>query len=194
MLDIEAIDPNYYNAKNTPEFISFDKKLYLSINGIGEPDHNEFQSKSKLLLEFAQEFANYALKEHQISFSIPRLETLWELDQSAKDKSQLHTRWAWKLLLRIPLKFKDSLISLFQSYHSDGNTSSVNGISIFEYEDGDCVQMLGKGHMSSNTDIPIGEMFRYIRQLGRRPKEFHHEIYLGKTPSDKTVIIRQPLH
>lgn len=136
-------------------------------------------------------------------FVVAPLEGLWWLENEqaleTAHKDQLH----WYSIMRLPAFVTAEVLKeaclRYEQKHPDADTS---GVSLWEWEEGDCVQIL---HIGSYDDEPqsIAKLHAFAQERGYRVMineanlRFHHEIYLSNPnricEAKRKTILRLPI-
>jgi hypothetical protein len=100
-IDLTKEYKTYYTAKIYPEIVEIEEGKFLTIEGKGAPESDEFQAKINALYSFAYSI-KMLMKKQGIDFSVAKLEGLWWSDSDRPYTEIPREEWRWKLLIRQP--------------------------------------------------------------------------------------------
>ncbi|AGK61707.1 hypothetical protein Asulf_01736 [Archaeoglobus sulfaticallidus PM70-1] len=100
-LDLTKEYKTYYTAKTTPEIVEIEEGQFLTIEGKGSPDGDEFQAKVSALYSLAYGVKNICKREGK-DFVVPKLEGLWWVESDKPALEVPREEWRWKLLIHMP--------------------------------------------------------------------------------------------
>lgn len=100
-IDLTKKYPKYYSAKEEPEIVQFEEAQYISIEGKGAPESEEFQRKIRALYSVAYAIKSICKKKGK-DFVVPKLEGLWWVESDKPYFEVPREEWFWKLLIRVP--------------------------------------------------------------------------------------------
>jgi hypothetical protein len=195
-IDLTKEYKSYYNATKKPELIKFDEAQYLSINGIGAPAGDEFNSKVQALYPLAFGVKNLSKKAGR-DYVVPKLEGLWWVEDKRPFMDVPREEWHWQLLNRLPEFISIDLIEKARTeVIKKKKIELVKEINIEKMKEGHCVQILHIGPYSTEPET-IDKIFEFIMNNDLVPNGLHHEIYLSDprntAPEKMKTILRQPV-
>jgi hypothetical protein len=100
-LDLTKEYKTYYTGRITPEIIDFDEAQFLTIQGKGAPQSDEFMAKLEALYPLAYGI-KMPMKKEGKDFTVAKLEGLWWVESSKPFMEVSREQWQWKLLIRMP--------------------------------------------------------------------------------------------
>lgn len=182
----------YLNNKKG-QLIKLDSMKYLSIEGVGNPNENEFSEKIGLLYQMSYTIKmtnKKQLKENTYDYTVYPLEGLWSLTEHGQtldylDKNEL----VYKIMIRQPdfISNQDFNIAL-EKVKAKNNDIRINDIKFEEIEEGLCYQMLHIGSYEREVET-FDKMKKFINENNYELKTLEHkEIYLSdfrKVSEDK---------
>ncbi|MFZ5933092.1 MAG: GyrI-like domain-containing protein [Patescibacteria group bacterium] len=195
-LDLTKEYKMYYTAKATPEIAEFAEAPFLTIEGKGAPQGEEFMAKLGALYPLAYGI-KMPMKKEGKDFTVAKLEGLWWVESDKPFKEVPREEWQWKLLIRMP---EFVTLEIFEKAKSEviekKGIELVNKVKFEKIKEGKCIQVLHIGPYSAEA-----ESWKKIIKLMEEKKlvenGLHHEIYLSdprKTPPQKMkTILRQPV-
>jgi hypothetical protein len=161
-----------YATPKAPAFIQTTPGLYLTVEGQGAPEGQEFQGKIAAIYGVAYTIKFTKKKLTGQNFKIAPLEGLWWVDE---DRS----RWKWKLLVRVPdfLTERD-LASAREELLHKGKGEDTPEVKLETIDEGECVQVLHLGPYENETPT-IEALHAFAENKGIVIVGPHHEIYLS---------------
>jgi hypothetical protein len=186
-----------YVAPKTPVQVTVRSAKYLAITGRGGPAAPAFQRSLGALyalaftIKMARKFAGR-------DYAVAKLEGLWWGERRGRlliDEPQ--SRWRWTLMIRVPpfITEADRRTAL-ATLTARGKDPLVKSVKLEVLKEGRCVQVLHVGPYDAEHES-IGRMMAFTRELGRRFRGKHHEIYLSdprRVPARRLkTILRHPV-
>lgn len=167
--DVKKEMKDAYGVKTKPIRITLPKASYLKIAGTGNPNEKDgaYATAVRLLYGLQYTIKMSMKKQWEIPgyspFVVAPLEGLWWLENEqtleTAHKDQLH----WYSIMRLPAFVTAEVLKeaclRYEQKHPDADTS---GVSLWEWEEGDCVQIL---HIGSYDDEPqsIAKLHAYAQ-------------------------------
>ena len=104
-LDLRKADPNYYSAKKNPELKDLDSYYYLSLQGKGDPQGDEFLNAIDQLYAVAYA-VKFNCKAQDMDFIVPKMEGFWWIEGGLAAQHKFAEtpadEWYWKIVIRMP--------------------------------------------------------------------------------------------
>nr|WP_285891190.1 GyrI-like domain-containing protein [Paenibacillus pasadenensis] len=166
-----------------PAVIDVGKMSFMSINGMGNPNGEEFAKKTEALYSLS-----YAVKMSYKSNEVPDgyyeytvfpLEGVWDLIDTSKPPTDLDNL-KYTIMIRQPDFLTDELFRSFvERTKKKKSNPHLDLVELGEITDGLCCQMM---HIGSFADEPksMAKMEAYCKEQGyERSALTHREIYLS---------------
>ena len=148
-LDLTKEYKSYYTAKTTPEIVEIEKGKFLTIEGKGAPDGDEFQVKVGALYSLAYG-VKMLMKKEDKDFVVAKLEGLWWVDSDKPYTEVPREEWMWKLLIRQPEFVTSEIVEKArQEVKKKKKLELVNEVKFEKMKEGKCVQILHIGPCST---------------------------------------------
>jgi hypothetical protein len=195
--DIFALPEAEYAATNAPAMVEIDSGWFLTIDGHGHPDDDEFKSCLAALYAVAEALRQDSAKAGRV-YKIAALEAMWHLDPGYTDfDTAPRSAWNWTLCLRTPdIIGENDLDRIVERLLSEGQPRVVSRVGLAGFEEGRCVQMLHTGPYDQEAST-LATMHAFMEQQGLTVVGRHHEIYLTDpattVPEESKTIIRLPV-
>lgn len=195
-LDLKKEFKTYYRANTDPEVVEIEEGLFITIEGKGAPESDEFQSKINALYSLAYSI-KMLMKREGKDFVVAPLEGLWWVDSDKSFLDVPREEWRWKLLIRMPDFITSEIVERAKKeVLKKKKIEIVKEIKLEKMKEGKCVQILHIGPYS--TEI---RSLKKMRELMEKENLIengpHHEIYLSdprRVPEEKLrTILRQPV-
>ena len=195
-LDLVKEYKSYYKASNKPEIVEFEKILYLSIEGSGEPAGEVFLKAIEALYPLAYGVKKIC-KSQEKDFGVPKLEGLWWVDSNKPALEVPRSEWYWKLLIRMPDFVTPEIIKAAKDeVVKKKGLSLIEEIKLEIIDENKCIQIMHIGPYSTEPET-IEKMDHFMKENSFAKNGLHHEIYLSdprKTlPEKMKTILRQPV-
>ncbi len=186
----------YYTVKTTPEIVDVEGGYFLTIEGRGAPEGEEFQSKIGALYALAYGIKMLMKKEGR-DFTVAKLEGLWWVDSDRHNLEVPREEWRWRLLIRQPEFVTHEIVQRAkEEVLKRKGLDLVKEITLEEIAEGRCVQILHVGPYSTEPES-LAKLYELMEAEGLTFNGFHHEIYLSdprKIPAERLrTILRQPV-
>lgn len=165
---------------------------FIMIDGIGNPEVEEFHLKSKALRIMSAEIREYFKQEKNLVYLISPLEGLWDTYDNSKFDVTRKKMIKFTLMMAQPKLLDPNTFEIIkQKAANKKDNPYIVDIYLKRMTEGHCVQMLHKG--AYNTEInTTKQIMEFITIQNMRLEGFHHEVYLNdyeKTPSEKLKTI-----
>jgi len=166
---------------------------FLMVDGIGNPNVEEFKLKSEALHILSKAIKDYFKDENDLLYLISPLEGLWDTYDNSQFDVTRKKMIKFKLMMAQPkILDEDTFEKIKESVAEKKDNPYILDVYLKRMTEGKCVQMLHKGayNMEINTTKQIME---YITIQGMKLDGFHHEIYLNSpdkvaTEKLKTIV------
>ena len=167
---------------------------FIMIDGIGNPNVEEFHLKSEALLILSKAIKDYFKDEMDLLYLISPLEGLWDTYDNSQFDVTRKKMIKFTLMMAQPKVLDERTFeALKESVVQKKDNPYIMDVYLQKYREGKCVQMLHKGPY--NTEInTTKEIMEFITIQGMKLVGFHHEIYLNNpqkiTPDKLKTIVR----
>ena len=192
--DIKKIHKKQYNASSKRiQVIHVPAIKFIMVDGIGNPNVEEFKLKSEVLKVLFKEIKELE-KNRGIVCNTPPIEGLWDTyDNSHFDVSRKNMI-KFTLMMALPDTVNEKMVSQVKEELANKNDNPyILDVYYKIFEEGKCVQILHRGpyHTDINSTKTIME---YITVENMKLTGLHHEIYLNNfnkvAKEDLKMIIR----
>lgn len=144
-IDLKKKYKTYYTASEDPQILGLGEARYITIEGKGAPEGEEFQAKIRAIYSVA-----YTIKMSQKAkgrdFVVPPLEASWWYSSDRPFTEVPKEEWNWKLMIRIPDFITPEIVEgAKRRFIKKKNIELANLVKLEEIEWGDCVQILHIG-------------------------------------------------
>jgi hypothetical protein len=195
-LDLTKKYKTYYTARATPDIVEFDEAQFLTIQGKGAPQSDEFMDKLRALYPLAYGIKMLMKKEGK-DFAVAKLEGLWWVESDEPFMEVPREEWQWKLLIRMPeFVTQDIFEKAKEEVVRKKGIELVNEVKFEKIKEGKCVQILHIGPYSEETES-WGKIIKLMKERNLVENGPHHEIYLSDprkvAPEKLMTILRQPV-
>ncbi|MBP1967891.1 GyrI-like domain-containing protein [Paenibacillus aceris] len=196
--DLAKTYKSYYTAQTKPELIEFEPVWYVTIEGIGDPDGDDFANATEALYTLSYSIKGICKSEGK-DFTVAKLEGLWWVDGDSRNALEVpREQWRWKLLIRMPEFVTSERVeeARIKAKDKKKELKAIADIRFERLHEGSCVQMLHVGPYAIETDtLRQMEQFMEMNQVSIRG--LHHEIYLSDPrkveQSKMKTILRYPV-
>ncbi|HPN39491.1 MAG TPA: GyrI-like domain-containing protein [Melioribacteraceae bacterium] len=179
-------------------FVGIPAFNFLMIDGIGDPNSQNFQNSVAALYSIAYSIKFSCKKNPQLfDFTVPPLEGLWYFEENSDYLKVAREKWQWTLLIMMPEFVTSEIFEKAKTEVSKKKENElVDNVRFELFDEGACAQIMHIG--SYATEEPtVEKLHKTIKKAGYKLSGKHHEIYLSdprKTAPEKLkTIIRQPI-
>ena len=187
-----------YLPKTSPEVIEVPSMSFLMINGLGDPNGEDFAKATEALysLSYAvrMSYKKDVVPVGYYEYTVFPLEGVWDLldySKPATDKSN----FKYTIMIRQPDFLTQELFNLFLEQTKKKKPNPfLDNVRFEDMEDGLCCQMM---HLGSYDDEPesFARMEKFCLERGYdRASKLHREIYLSdprkSEPSKQKTVLR----
>ena len=187
-----------YLPKTSPEVIEVPSMSFLMINGLGDPNGEDFAKATEALysLSYAvrMSYKKDVVPVGYYEYTVFPLEGVWDLldySKPATKKSNLK----YTIMIRQPDFLTQELFNLFLEQTKKKKPNPfLDNVRFEDMEDGLCCQMM---HLGSYDDEPesFARMEKFCLERGYdRASKLHREIYLSdprkSEPSKQKTVLR----
>ena len=152
---------------------------YIMVDGIGNPNVEEFRLKSEALKILSKAVKDFFKDEYDMLYTISPLEGLWDTYNNSQFDVTRKKFIKFTLMIAQPKMLDDYI---FESIKVEVASKKVNPYIMDCYlnpmKEGLCVQILHKGAYNEEIET-TRQLMEYITVHNMRLKGFHHEIYLN---------------
>jgi hypothetical protein len=192
-VDLVALHAEEYTAVRVPRVVPTTPARYLSLDGVGEFQGEEFGEQALSLSALLRDLRARARREAGKDFRVPPLEVLTAAPRAPGVEPGAPL--PWKLLLRIPAFVRTSdLVAL--SGQRAGNGHALPAARIEELREGRCIQAL---HVGPPAGIPgtVDRMRRAAADQDLVVRGRLHQVWLSdpaRTPVERRrTLLRLPV-
>jgi hypothetical protein len=186
-----------YRASEEPRLVELKPANFLTIEGMGAPDGEQFKRRMAALEEVHRALRK-KLQGAGNAIELSYLEGQWWGVSGPGDFSSDPTSdWAWRLMFRVPdLLNQEDVNQVISELRQSSEYSEVAKVRLKTIREGLSVQILHIGSYM-NEKPSIDKMSEFIQKRELSFHGLHHEIYLN-SPKDVPVeelrtILRMPV-
>jgi hypothetical protein len=186
-----------YAQPQKPALVDVKDGVYLSIEGSGPPDSQQFEVKVGALYAVAYTVKMTRKFDGRQDYVIGKLEGQWWSDPGPDLKNVPKEQWRWKLMIRTPdIVGAEELVQAAKTLRARRKDPEVEDVKLETMAEGPCVQMLHIGPYDREWET-IAQMLEFAAENGYESHGRHHEIYLSdprRVPPDRLkTILRMPV-
>lgn len=165
---------------------------FIMIDGIGNPNVEEFKLKSEALHILSKAIKDYFKEELDVLYLVSPLEGLWDTYDNEQFDVTRKKYIKFTLMMAQPKALDTATFEKIKEHVAERKDNSyILDVYLKKMKEGRCVQMLHKG--AYNTEInSTKQIMEYITIQGMKLVGLHHEIYLNdpeKVTKDKLKTI-----
>jgi hypothetical protein len=192
--DIKKIYKQQYSASSRwIDVVKMPAIKFIMVDGIGNPDVEEFKNKVKVLRLLFKEIKEYEKKQGVSCHSSP-IEGMWDTYDNSHFDVTRKSMIKFTLMMALPENISEEILMMLkEEVATKSNNSYIFDVYFRVLEEGKCVQLLHRGPY--NTDInSTKKIMEYITVENLKLVGLHHEIYLNNAekvaPEDLKMIVR----
>ena len=177
---IRREDKKVYDASTKKvEIVDVPEFNYIMVDGIGNPNVDEFKLKVQALRILSKAIKEYYKEEKNLLYLLSPLEGLWDTyDNSHFDVTRKQMIKFTLMMAQPKLLDVETFDKIKEEVASKKDNPYISEVYLKMFKEGKSVQMLHKG--AYNTEInTTKQIMEYIMIAGMKLKGFHHEIYLN---------------
>ncbi len=198
-LDYKKQYKNLYSSKpGKVEEVTVPKLRYLMVDGIGDPNGQEFQDAVGALYS-----ASYTLKFSrkkaglEPDYRVGALEGLWWMEGKVRWDVNARQDWMWTAMILQPdFVSEEDLAETIRQLKIKKPSPSLDKLKLDYLDEGQSLQIMHVGPYSEERRS-IDAMDAYAVEHGLRMHGKHHEIYMGDPwrtkPERLKTILRHPV-
>ena len=196
-LDLKKEYKRYFYPDIVPEIINIESLQYLSLEGLGSPDSDEFSNAISTLYSTMYTI-KFEKKNENMDFVVPPLEGLWWSENISNFIDNTRDKWKWNLMIMTPkyVVLDDLTKALIKLEEKKKKTDLHESLKIETISENTVVQVMHRGAFSEEGPI-IRNMHSFAENLGYEIVGKHHEIYLSDfrrtDPKKLRTVLRQPI-
>ena len=165
---------------------------FIMIDGIGNPNVEEFKLKSEALHILSKAIKDYFKQEMDLLYLLSPLEGLWDTYDNSQFDVTRKKMIKFTLMIAQPKALDEKTFEMIKEYIATRKDNPyLVDVYLKKMSEGQCVQMLHKG--AYNTEInTTKQIMEYITVQNMKLIGLHHEIYLNdpqKVSADKLKTI-----
>jgi hypothetical protein len=193
-----------YSPPTHPVLVDVPELGYLAVDGRGAPpddaaeDTTEFQQAFGVLYPVVYTI-KFALKREGTIVPILPLEALWfSRDDGSFDMNASREDWGWRALLPVSDEVTPEVFerAVAEVRRKKGDLPMLSAVRLIRWEEGRCAQVMHVGPYAAEPPT-IEALHAFIAKSGLKPRDAHHEIYLGDPrqadPAKLRTVLRQPV-
>ncbi len=165
---------------------------FIMVDGIGNPQVDEFKLKSEALHILSHEIREYFKQEKDLLYLISPLEGLWDTYDNSQFDVTRKKMIKFTLMMAQPKLLDENTFNMIkQETANKKDNPYIIDVYLKEMTEGECVQMLHKGAYNKEINT-TKQIMEFITIQNMRLTGFHHEIYLNdpeKVPVEKLKTI-----
>ncbi|MED9811206.1 MAG: GyrI-like domain-containing protein [Longibaculum muris] len=166
---------------------------FVMIDGIGNPNVEEFKLKSDALHILSKAIKDYFKQEMDLLYLISPLEGLWDTYDNSQFDVTRKKMIKFTLMIAQPKILDEKTFEMIKEYvAAKRDNPYIVDAYLKKMEEGRCVQMMHKGAYNTEIDT-TKQIMEYITVQGMKLIGLHHEIYLNNpekvaTEKLKTIV------
>lgn len=152
---------------------------FIMIDGIGNPNVEEFKLKSEALHILSKAIKDYFKQEMDLLYLMSPLEGLWDTYDNSQFDVTRKKMIKFTLMIAQPKALDEKTFEMIKEYIATRKDNPyLVDVYLKKMTEGQCVQMLHKG--AYNTEInTTKQIMEYITVQNMKLIGLHHEIYLN---------------
>ena len=187
-----------YAPKNRQfELVNVPELTYLSVDGVGDPDGEEFQRAIRSVYPVAYGVKFMSKRTLGRDYVVPPLEALWWADEPSVFASGNREAWKWTVLILLPAWITQEDVDTVIHDLETKDRKPECPVAVRTTLEGESFQALHVGPFSAEGPVLSDLHNSLMPRLGKTFAGPHHEIYLSdfrKTAPEKLkTILRQPV-
>ena len=152
---------------------------FVMIDGIGNPNVEEFKLKSDALHILSKAIKDYFKQEMDLLYLISPLEGLWDTYDNSQFDVTRKKMIKFTLMIAQPKILDEKTFEMIKEYvAAKRDNPYIVDAYLKKMEEGRCVQMMHKGAYNTEIDT-TKQIMDYITVQGMKLIGLHHEIYLN---------------
>lgn len=152
---------------------------FVMIDGIGNPNVEEFKLKSDALHILSKAIKDYFKQEMDFLYLISPLEGLWDTYDNSQFDVTRKKMIKFTLMIAQPKILDEKTFEMIKEYvAAKRDNPYIVDAYLKKMEEGRCVQMMHKGAYNTEIDT-TKQIMEYITVQGMKLIGLHHEIYLN---------------
>ena len=152
---------------------------FVMIDGIGNPNVEEFKLKSDALHILSKAIKDYFKQEMDLLYLISPLEGLWDTYDNSQFDVTRKKMIKFTLMIAQPKILDEKTFEMIKVYvAAKRDNPYIVDAYLKKMEEGRCVQMMHKGAYNTEIDT-TKQIMEYITVQGMKLIGLHHEIYLN---------------
>lgn len=177
--DIKKEYKEQYGASSKRiDIVDIPTLTFIMVDGIGNPNVDEFKLKSKVLRMISREVRE-RLKEKDISISLAPLEGLWDTyDNSHFDVTRKQMIKFTLMMAQHPMVTESLVNEIKEDLVNRSDNPYILDVYCKTFAEGKCVQKLHRGAYNTEIDS-TKQIMEYITVENMKLIGLHHEIYLN---------------
>lgn len=165
----------YKSTKKNPFFIEVPSMNYLSFEGSGHPDQEDFQKSCEALFTLSYIIKFEILrKKYNIDYKVSPMEVNWDLN-----KKNNHTEYKWKMMIMQPdIVDKNILEEAVNIVKAKGKIIEHERVILETILFGKCIQCFHLGDYNNMNDT-LNKMISFAKVNNLDYDNYTHDIYLN---------------
>lgn len=152
---------------------------FIMIDGIGNPQVEEFKLKSEALRMMSHDIREYFKREKDLIYLLSPLEGLWDTYDNSRFDVTRKKMIKFTLMMAQPKLLDDITFEIIkQTVAAKRDNPYLVDIYLRRFTEGESVQMLHKGAYHTEIDT-TKKIMEFITVQNMKLVGFHHEIYLN---------------
>ena len=169
----------YDASTNRIEVVDVPEFNFVMIDGIGNPNVEEFKLKSDALHILSKAIKDYFKQEMDLLYLISPLEGLWDTYDNSQFDVTRKKMIKFTLMIAQPKILDEKTFEMIKEYvAAKRDNPYIVDAYLKKMEEGRCVQMMHKGAYNTEIDT-TKQIMEYITVQGMKLIGLHHEIYLN---------------
>lgn len=196
-IDLKREYKGLYTAKAVPAVVEVPPRLFLMIDGEGDPNGEEYANAAATLYPVAYGVRKVIQERFDLTYKVMPLEGLWWADDLGVFARMERENWKWSSILPLPPEADAKMVvEVIEDVVARKSPPSGDRIRVELFTEGKAMQVLHRGPYSEEPPT-IERLHLAIEKAGYRRRGKHHEIYLTdprrSAPEKNRTIIRHPI-
>lgn len=193
-------DDEFRVRRGVVRFVTISDHRFVMVDGSGPAGPESFEPRMPGLYTTAYGL-RFALKRRGIERKVGPLEGLWWQADGSKDLdvilSEDRGAWRWTLMIAIPDEAtEDEIEAHLEAARAKLRPDIATSLRVERFDEGTVAQVLHVGPYAQERPS-LERLHEAISEAGFRPRDRHHEIYLGNpqrtAPERLRTILRHPI-
>ena len=196
-VDLKARYRSHYTATRTPELVDVPTRVFLMIDGRGDPNTaTEYREAVQTLYPLAYGIRAAVKEATGDAYTVMPLEALWWVPDMTEFDVADKASWWWTVMICLPEAATPAITDdVVPRVSAAKALAAGDRVRVEAFTEGSAAQVLHLGPYTDEGPTVTG-LHRFLAEGGRALTGKHHEIYLSDprrvAPASLRTIVRQP--